>query len=240
MKNNTISAGEAMEHLFSLCEQTEKIETTLTETAFEAFDKNEWCENGQELLRDAYEEAVDMVNRMRQLIVQRLDNKKITPLLVNFQDVRKLVKGIEIAEKDGVYRITLPVLIPRRVNLENGEFYNKNAHYLDSLLWFSLDDLFYRCQLERIENAAVLFLHEYVRKPNGKILIRDNDNYEEKYCIDRIANYLIKSDSGLSCSIHKMARIGSATRTVIYVMPEDTARRHLYDVLDWEYADCAE
>lgn len=218
--------------LYDACniyEASTQVSSLLYDACFQIFDRSEADEKSDDILEQAYDRACEVVELIRRAKCRKRRTEEVLPVACADADIEAFKAGTSIACKDGVYKIMLPLLIPHRFYEESKSFYK--AKYINSLIGFALESYFRKNTVERYDKAAVLFVYTYTKSYQ----IRDHDNIETKRCLDRIAEYLIKSDDGVSCETHSISKLGEAAHSEIYVMSAGTAREHLYDVMQWDF-----
>ena len=142
--------------------------------------------------------------RMRRLVFQSTDTKK-----PEYLASAGVVQGIDIREENGILKITLPCLFPKRKKRENTEF-------ITDPLYFTLSRYSDGNPLKRYSHCVVCFSHIY--SDDSKRYIRDYDNLELKQILDVIAAFLMEDDSGLLIDAYNTTETGKTDCTEISVM----------------------
>lgn len=122
--------------------------------------------------------------------------------------------GIKIEEREGIYEITLPGLMPKRKS-------RKGTAYLIEPLYAALEKFVGEHRIVRHAHYTVCFVLVYDRALSER-RVRDYDNLELKEVLDAAAAYLMVSDSGLLCDAYQTTELGEADCTQVFVM--DTER----------------
>lgn len=119
-------------------------------------------------------------------------------------------------EKDanyGVLSITLPSLLPKRKQVNGGEF------LLDAL-YFALQEFAETNGFMKFKECVVCFFHTYDKKASIKN-VRDYDNIETKQVLDIVAAFAMTDDSGRYCDIYHTTIAGEANYTKIAIVEKD-------------------
>lgn len=121
--------------------------------------------------------------------------------------------GIEVEQRDGVWKITLPCLLPKKQSRES-------ALFLGDPLHAALEEYAVRNPLPRLRECVVCFCHVYAQ---DRLLwqVRDADNQQQKQVLDLISLFFLTDDNGLLCSTYTTAERGEQTSTCVYVMSKD-------------------
>lgn len=180
----------------------EKLKSTLA--AIENTDIARYPENYNMLATDAALRSELIVCRLRRLVFQSTDTKK-----PEYLASAGVVQGIDIREENGVLKITLPCLLPKRKRKENTEF-------ITDPLYFTLSRYSDGNPLKRYSHCVVCFSHIYC--DDSKRYIRDYDNLELKQILDVIAAFLMEDDSGLLIDAYNTTETGKTDCTEISVM----------------------
>lgn len=118
--------------------------------------------------------------------------------------------GIKIEQRDGMYEITLPGLMPKRKS-------SRGTEYLIDPLMAALEQHVKNYGVVRFSHYTVCFVMVYDRTlPERRI--RDYDNLELKAVLDVAAAYLMESDSGLLCDAYHSTELGEADCTRMFIM----------------------
>ena len=118
--------------------------------------------------------------------------------------------GIKIEQREGVYEITLPGLMPKRRSTQGIE-------YLIDPLMAALGQYAKEHHIVRFPHYTVCFVMVYDRTlPTRRV--RDYDNLELKAVLDAAAAYLMESDSGLLCDAYHSTELGEADCTRMFIM----------------------
>ena len=118
--------------------------------------------------------------------------------------------GIKIEQREGMYEITLPGLMPRRKSTRGTEF------LIDPLM-AALERFVREHGVVRFPHYTVCFVMVYDRTlPERRI--RDYDNLELKAVLDAAACFLMESDSGLLCDAYHSTELGETDCTRMFIM----------------------
>lgn len=118
--------------------------------------------------------------------------------------------GIKIEQREGMYEITLPGLMPKRKS-------GRGTEYLIDPLMAALDRHVKAHGVVRFPHYTVCFVMVYDRSlPERRI--RDYDNLELKAVLDAAAAYLMESDSGLLCDAFHSTELGEVDCTRMFIM----------------------
>lgn len=121
--------------------------------------------------------------------------------------------GIEVEQEDGILKITLPCLLPKKQS-------RQSALFLGDPLHAALEEYVVRNPLPRLRECVVCFCHVYAQ---DRLLwqVRDADNQQQKQVLDLISLFFLTDDNGLLCSTYTTAERGDHTHTRVYVMPKE-------------------
>ena len=118
--------------------------------------------------------------------------------------------GIAVEEQDGIYKITLPGLAPKRRSRRSDEF------LIDPLM-FALSQYAEGHAIIRHPHYMVCFVLVYDRTlPTRRV--RDYDNLELKPVLDAATMFLMESDTGLLCDTYHSTELGDRDCTQVFVM----------------------
>ena len=121
--------------------------------------------------------------------------------------------GIEIHNEDGILKITLPRLLPKKKSKQSSLF------MLDplgaALAKYTTDHTF-----PRFRECVVCFSHVYDHELPDWCLF-DYDNLQQKQLLDMVALYVMIDDSGLLCDAYNTTELGEKDCTRIYVMEKN-------------------
>lgn len=122
--------------------------------------------------------------------------------------------GIKIEQREGMYEITLPGLMPKRKARQGAEF-------LFDPLVTALEQYVGSNRVVRFSHCTVCFVLVYDQAlPTRRV--RDYDNLELKYALDAAAIYLMDSDTGLLCDTYQTTELGETDCAKMFIM--DTRR----------------
>lgn len=120
------------------------------------------------------------------------------------------IMGIKIEQREGMYEITLPGLMPKRKS-------GRGTEYLIDPLMAALDRHVKEHGVVRFPHYTVCFVMVYDRSlPERRI--RDYDNLELKAVLDAAAAYLMESDSGLLCDAYYSTELRERDCTQLFIM----------------------
>lgn len=186
--------------------EIERLKSTLA--AIESIDTAKYPENYNMMTYDAALRSELIACRMRHLVYQSTDMKK-----QEYLSSAGVVQGIRIEEKDGVFEINLPCLLPKRKKRQSTEF-------LIDPLYFTLSQYSDSHILPKFKQCVVCFSHIYAEDVSGRN-VRDYDNLELKQLLDVIATFIMEDDSGLLIDAYNTTEIGIADCTRISVMDKN-------------------
>lgn len=118
--------------------------------------------------------------------------------------------GIKIEQREGMYEITLPGLMPKRKS-------SRGIEYLIDPLTAALEQHMKEHSVMRFPHYTVCFVMAYDRTLSER-RIRDYDNLELKAVLDAAAAYLMESDSGLLCDAFHSTELGEVDCTQLFIM----------------------
>ena len=121
-------------------------------------------------------------------------------------------------DNEGVIKITLPSLLPKRKLL--------GAHFITDPLFEILGAFVKENHVERFEKCTICVNHIYDKKLGMEGRVRDYDNIELKKIIDIINLFLLTDDSGEWCNFYHTSALGEEDETHIYIMKNE-------QFLDW-------
>ena len=124
-----------------------------------------------------------------------------------------LMQGIDIQQQEGIIKITLPSLLPKRKRWQSSEF------LLDAFN-AALDQYIRSHPIPRFRHCVVCFALIYCRDLPGR-RVKDYDNLELKQLLDVAASYLLTDDGGLLCDAYQTTELGEADCTRIFIMDSD-------------------
>ncbi len=118
--------------------------------------------------------------------------------------------GIKIEQREGMYELTLPGLMPKRRSTRGIEY------FIDPLM-AALERFVREHGVVRYPHYTVCFVMAYDRTlPERRI--RDYDNLELKAVLDAAACFLMESDSGLLCDAYHSTELGETDCTRMFIM----------------------
>lgn len=118
--------------------------------------------------------------------------------------------GISIEQREGIYEVTLPGLMPKRKS-------RRGMEYLFDPLMAALEQYVKSHPAVRFSHSTVCFVMVYDRALS-KRRIRDYDNLEPKMALDAVASFLMESDGGLLCDAYHTTELGETDCTKVFVM----------------------
>ena len=130
----------------------------------------------------------------------------------NYLNLASNAHGITISSENGVLKITMPGLLPKRR-------IHTNTAFLHEPLNYALQQYLQKNPMELYKCCVVCFNQIYNRSLS-KQRIRDYDNLEFKQILDTIAAYTLLDDSGLFCDLYHTTGWGETDATVIYIMEQ--------------------
>lgn len=118
--------------------------------------------------------------------------------------------GIKIEQREGMYEITLPGLMPKRRS-------TRGIEYLIDPLMAALERYARGHRIIRFPHYTVCFVMVYDRAlPERRI--RDYDNLELKAVLDAAVAFLMESDNGLLCDAYHSTELGETDCTRMFIM----------------------
>lgn len=118
--------------------------------------------------------------------------------------------GIKIEQREGMYEITLPGLMPKRRS-------TRGIEYLIDPLIAALERFVREHGVVRFSHYTVCFIMVYDQALLER-RIRDYDNLELKAVLDAAACFLMESDSGLLCDAYHSTELGEMDCTRMFIM----------------------
>lgn len=120
------------------------------------------------------------------------------------------IMGIKIEQREGMYELTLPGLMPKRRSTRGIEY------FIDPLM-AALERCVREHGVVRFPHYTVCFVMVYDRTlPERRI--RDYDNLELKAVLDAAACFLMESDSGLLCDAYHSTELGETDCTRMFIV----------------------
>ena len=118
--------------------------------------------------------------------------------------------GNDIRCENGILEITLPSLLPKKMQHQSSEFLLDPLHN-------ALSQYAEHHDLPRYHHCVVCFSHIYCRDlPDRRV--RDYDNLELKRFLDLVASFVLVDDSGLLCDAYNSTELGGTDCTRISIM----------------------
>ena len=183
--------------------------------AMSSTDIHRYPDNYEVLSMEAAIRAEKNACRLRHLVFQSSRIKKREYL----KSAAEAMK-ISVSYCDGVLKVVIPGLMPRRKQSQSTEF------LLDPLYYAMNSFMDKQHHLPRYRECVVHFLQEYdANLPSRRV--RDYDNLELKQVLDIITAFALVDDGGLLCDMHNSSRFADEDRTVICVMKKDDFPRWL-------------
>ena len=125
------------------------------------------------------------------------------------------IQGISVCENNGIVKIQLPCLIPKRSKRGSAFI----ADPLSTVLRKFVHDHQPSCL--PFLHCVISITHVYDKTLPIKGRVRDHDNIELKGIMDVINMYLLTDDVGTLCDIYSTSKTGSADMTRITIMEQD-------------------
>ena len=122
-------------------------------------------------------------------LIYATTNISVTELMKKAADVH----GIDIKYHDGIFNVTLPALLLKKVSKLSNEF-------MIQPLYFALDKYFEKNVLEKYGECVVAFEHIYNESTPSRQFC-DYDNLELKAVLDTVASFVMIDDSSKYCDI---------------------------------------
>ena len=162
-------------------------------------------ENYKDFSADSAQRAEWVAVRLRHLVYVLPFNPK-RDYLPQAADIM----GIKIEQREGMYELTLPGLMPKRRS-------TRGIEYLIDPLMAALERFAREHGVVRFPHYTVCFVMVYDRTlPERRI--RDYDNLELKAVLDAAACFLMESDSGLLCDAYHSTELGETDCTQMFIM----------------------
>lgn len=187
----------------SILDDTQRLQSALY--AMSATDIQRYPDNYEVLSTDAALRAETVACRLRHLIYASTGVRKN-----EYLSSAAHAQGVEILERDSIFEITLPCLLPKRKQ-------SRSAEYLIDPLTAALERYVREHTVKRLRNCTVCFAHNYSRD-NYERRVRDYDNLEVKQILDAVAAYLLIDDGGLLCDVYHTTKLGEIDCTQMFVM----------------------
>ena len=166
---------------------------TSTLYAMNMADIQKYPENYEVLSTDAALRAEQIACRLRHLIYSTTSTKK-----TEYLSSASTLLGIDIRCENGILEITLPSLLPKKMQHQSSEFLLDPLHN-------ALSQYAEHHNLPRYHHCVVCFSHIYCRDlPDRRV--RDYDNLELKRFLDLVASFVLVDDSGLLCDNRSLLR----------------------------------
>lgn len=173
--------------------------------AMNTTDIQRYPDNYEVLSTDAALRAESIACRLRHLVYASTGVKK-----PEYLASAAVMQGIAIQQRDGVFEITLPCLIPKRKQRQSTE-------YLTDPLAAALEQYVKTHAVHRFRHCVVCFSHVYCRDlPERRI--RDYDNLELKQFLDAVGAWLLTDDGGLLCDAYQTTELGETDCTRMFIM----------------------
>lgn len=195
-----------LKYISDLQGDVSKLSSTLL--AMENADIEKYPDNYAALSTEAALRSEKIACKMRHLIYNSTSIKK-----QEYLSAARAVQGIRIFERDGVFTIVLPGLIPKRRQRQNSEF-------LTDTLYATLNQYADSHPLPKFQHCIVCFSHIYDQNlPERRI--RDYDNLELKQLLDVVAAFIMEDDSGILCDAYNTTELGESDCTCISIMKKE-------------------
>ena len=178
---------------------------TSTLYAMNMADIQKYPENYELLSTDAALRAEQVACRLRHLVYSTTSTFK-----AEYLSSASTLLGIDIRCENSILEITLPSLLPKKMQHQSSEF------LLDPL-YNALSQYAEHHDLPRYHHCVVCFSHIYCRDlPDRRV--RDYDNLELKRFLDLVASFVLVDDSGLLCDAYNSTELGGTDCTRISIM----------------------
>lgn len=173
--------------------------------ALEMTDIQRYPDNYEVLSTDAAIRGERIACRLRHLIYSTTSVSK-----AEYLKLAAAEHGFQIETSQGILKITLPSLLPKRKQRQSTEF-------LIDPFYFVLSQYADNHPIPKHSQCVVCFSHVYRRDlPTRRI--RDYDNLELKQILDVIATFIMVDDTGLLCDAYNTTELGDEDCTRIFVM----------------------
>lgn len=201
MDKNIIS-----QRILQIQEEISKLSSTLY--AMNNSDIFKYPDNYEILSTDAALRSETITCRLRHLLYSSTNLKKPKYLIS-----AGIVQDIQIEQKNEIFEITLPCLLPKRKQKQSAEF-------LIDPVYFTLSNYADTHNMPRFHHCVICFTHVYNRNLNIK-RIRDYDNLELKQLLDVITTFVMEDDTGYLCDIYNTIDFGDNDCTRISIMEKN-------------------
>ena len=193
------------QRIFSVLDDIQRLNNALY--AMNTTDIQRYPDNYEVLSTDAALRAETIACRLRHLVYASTGVKKSTYLVS-----AAAAQGIEIQQRDGIFEITLPCLLPKRRQ-------TRSTEYLIDPLTAALEQYVKTHAVRRFRHCVVCFSHVYCRDLPERC-VRDYDNLELKQFLDAAAAYLLLDDGGLYCDVYHTTKLGEMDCTRMFIMED--------------------
>lgn len=126
--------------------------------------------------------------------------------------------NIDIKKEKGIYKITLPALLPKNSGRRTDKLFSAA---LCDLLYHAINNYHANNKIKVINKAVVAYVHHYANAsiPFG---VRDNDNVEIKNINNVLTNFFVLDDSGNCMDLVNIAckNTSGKNKTQIFIMPQ--------------------
>lgn len=179
-------------------------------------DIQRYPENYEVLSTDAALRAEQIACRLRHLVYATTNTKKN-----DYLTSAGTLLDIDIRCSDGIMKITLPSLLPKRKQYQSSEFLLDPFHH--AMYRYAQNH-----PLPHFHHCVICFSHIYARDlPDRRI--RDYDNVELKQFLDVAASFILTDDSGLLCDAYNTTELGDKDCTCISIMDNERFPKWLED-----------
>lgn len=176
--------------------------------AMNTTDIQRYPDNYEVLSTDAALRAEQIACRLRHLIYATTNIQKEEYLCS-----AAAAQGIEIQETDGILKIKLPCLLPKRKQ-------RKSTEFLFDPFYSALENYAKYHTLPKFSHCVVCFAHVYSQEAPER-RVRDYDNLELKQFLDTAASFLLVDDNGLLCDAYNTTELGETDCTYMFIMDSD-------------------
>ena len=162
-------------------------------------------DNFQSLSMNAALRSERIACRMRNLVLATEATGK-SEYMAQVQETQ----GIHLSFDNGIMRLQLPGLLPKR-------HVHSNTAFLLDPIHFAFQTYLYTNTLPVFQSCVICFTQIYDQSLDMK-RIRDYDNIEFKQLLDTIGVFVLHDDSGTYCDIHYSTQFGDQDCTLVHIM----------------------
>ena len=193
------------QRILSVLDEIARMQNSLY--ALHMTDPAKYPENYEILSLDIALRSEGITCRLRNLVYETTPVKKAGYLAKAARE-----HNIQIEKQDGVLKILLPSLLPRKKQ-------NQGKYLLDPL-YYAFSGYTESHENSIFDECVVYIAHIY-GKDVPKRRFRDYDNVETKQLIDAIAAFFLIDDSGRFIDVHNATELGETDCTAVYLIEKN-------------------